>query len=281
MITIFSFFLRKIAPIILILLPFILPKFNIQIDLSTFLTVVSLLFAILAGFFIAGATSNYLRLQELISKEDSMVVSLYHLARKIDPQAGERMADTVERYTIKSLDYELLDYVAHTEDELKEILAEIDRVEAKNETGYALMQPLHQIKSEMFAIHQEMYLSTQTITGPHHWTILIALAGMTIFMLLELRVPGDFLVSTLIAILSYAVYQILFLIYELDSNLFFARKLGFKNAQQVFLGINKLRYYPAYAIENRFIKNPIKPYRVGGPEENFSGVLKRKIELIS
>lgn len=276
-----NFFLRRVTPLVLIILPFVLPYFKVQIDLSSFLTVVSLLFAILAGFFIAGATSNYLRLQELVSQEDAKVVSLYHLAHKIDSVAGENMADAVELYTMKSLDYELVDYAAHTEEELKGILEEIDKVEAHDETGFELIGLLHQIKSDMFAIHQEMYLTTQTITGPHHWIILVALSGMTIFMLLELRVPGDLFISSLVAMLSYAIFQILSLIYELDSNLFFAKKLGFKNAQQVFRGLNRSRYYPAYALKKKYVKNPIKPYRVGELEKISAGVLKRKITLVS
>ncbi|MBP9821947.1 MAG: hypothetical protein KBC81_00640 [Candidatus Pacebacteria bacterium] len=276
-----NFLIRRVTPLVLIVLPFVLPYFKVQIDLSSFLTVVSLLFAILAGFFIAGATSNYLRLQELVSQEDAKVVSLYHLARKIDPIAGERMADAVELYTMKALDHELVDYAAYTEEELKGILEEIDKVEAHDETGFELIGILHEIKSDMFAIHQEMYLTTQTITGPHHWTILIALSGMTIFMLLELRVPGDLFISSLIAMLSYAIFQILSLIHDLDSNLFFAKKLGFKNAQQVFKGLNRPRYYPSYALENGFVKNPIKPYRVGKMDEVSAGVFKREITLVS
>lgn len=54
---------------------FILPLFEIGDNLSSLVSATSTVFAIVAGFFIADAMSNYLRLQTLIAEENAALMS--------------------------------------------------------------------------------------------------------------------------------------------------------------------------------------------------------------
>jgi len=56
-----------LVPAIIIAAAFLVPRFDL-FDTSNLLSMVSFLFTIVIGFFIASATSNYLSLQSLITQ---------------------------------------------------------------------------------------------------------------------------------------------------------------------------------------------------------------------
>lgn len=69
--------------LLLLLIAFNIPLFKLNFDVASILTVISFLFAILVGFFIAAATSNYLQLQSLIAEEDaSLIIIIVALLRR-------------------------------------------------------------------------------------------------------------------------------------------------------------------------------------------------------
>ncbi|MEN9561358.1 MAG: hypothetical protein RIQ56_631, partial [Candidatus Parcubacteria bacterium] len=82
---VFSPYPKDIAlGICLFLVPFLIPAFTVSTDVGTLVTATSAMFAVVAGFFIADAMSNYLRLQTLISEENAALISVADYARKID-----------------------------------------------------------------------------------------------------------------------------------------------------------------------------------------------------
>lgn len=255
-----------------------LPPFNFDFDVNTILTVVVFLFTILAGFFIAAATSNYLRLQTLIADLNGGMISIFNLTKLIAPNSKERVADAVDKYIISTLDYDLLDFAGDTMKDFEKVVSVIDEVRPENSGVEPLIQNLHSEKTRLYGNHQEMAMVAKTIVGPRHWTILILLSLLIALLILALR--DRQIISSLVAVaLIYTTYQILKLLQEIDNNLFLGKKLAFEDPQQVFRVIGRLPYYPRYAVKGNKIKIPEKVYRIG-TYVDFPKSHDKKIEIM-
>lgn len=265
--------------IALLLVAILLPVFKFSFDISNMLTVVSLLFAILIGFFIAAATSNYLRLQTLISDEDASLMSIFDLVKIIQPSAEKRFANLIDKYMIAALDYDQLDYFMATSVEFDNLVNAIGGITPLNEEGIALLQNLHNIKSNIVSIRQEAFVLIKKAVTRRHWFILISLASIISVILLELR-DGSILVSLLIGLTLIALYQTLNLLYKIDSNAFLADKLAYEVPQKVFQAIGQMKYYPETVLSvelKKTLKN--ENYRVG-IYDDFSKGMNKKIKTI-
>lgn len=263
---------------LILVIPFFIPLFNLTFDVGSILTVISVLFTILAGFFIAAATSNYLRLQTLITSLNASMISMFDLARIIDPASKEKVADAIDEYMISALDYDLLDFASKTEDELQKVVAVVDKIKPKNNHLGPLIQNLHDQKVSLYSSHQEMSVATKRIVGTRHWVILITLSSLIAMLTLELR-DGQVLSYIMVSALLFAIYQVLKLLHEIDSNLFLAKKLAFETPQQVFRLIGRLHYYPKYALDAGVAKMTEIPYRVGVYTDSPNSY-KKKIEIV-
>lgn len=251
---------NNIISTILLILPFIFPPFSFSFSISTILNIVSLLFSILIGFFIAAATTDYLRLQSLISELDANLIHIFRLGKLIQPSAAEKLANAIDEYIVAILDFSLLDWVPHTKKEFEKIIETIDEISPSNETG--LFPHLKIAEADLSKKNQEIFLATKKIVSGKHWLILILLAILIGIMLLSLR-NGQWLFSLISAIILFVIYQVLILLNDIDSNAFLAKKLSYQNPQEIFRAIGKLQYYPEIAIKNRWAKEPNKNYRIG------------------
>lgn len=248
--------------IVIFFLPFFVPDLPLGFDANTTLTVVSILFTILVGFFIASATSNYFRLQELISRANAGMASLYGLVCIVAPSKTAQMAEVIDRYMIASLDYDLLHFAAATQDEFHQIIKAVDMIRPDPGCPGMLLQNVHGIKTSLFELHQEMMIAAKTIVGPRHWFVLISLATVIGILALMLR-EGNVLSALITGVLMMSTYQVLKLLYEIDTNLFLTRRLAFQNPQQVFQVIGRLPYYPKYALDRRNVVQLPAVYRIG------------------
>jgi hypothetical protein len=263
----------------LFFLALLLPAFKFDFDISTILTVVTLLFTILVGFFIAAATSNYLRLQTIISDEDASLISLFGLVKILQPAMVKKIRNSIDKYMIAALDYGLLDYSEYTSGEVDALLNTIDEVTPTKKHTESLIQNLHNIKVNIISIRQEMAVLIKRIVTARHWFILVSLAAIISVILLSLR-SGNIITSSLIGLIMITLYQTLRLLHQIDSNLFLASQLAYEVPQKVFLAIGQLRYYPEYAL-SRKIKKALKNerYRVG-LYKNFPETMEKKIKIV-
>ena len=269
----------KIAlPALLFLLPFLVPMYGADFEVSTIVTIASLFFAILVGFFIAGATSNYLRMQTLIATEEGVLMSLYNYVCLIARDRSVEVVDAIERYIIAVYEFDTLGYADDTRKELHRIVEVVDSVAPHDALGTELYANLHSAKAQLYAINQEMDLTTKEIVTQRHWTILLALALLIVLLTLALR-DGSLLVNIVVSVLFLAMYQILVLVHEIDSNIFFASQLAYEPAQPFFDLTGRLHYYPAAAEKQGLLRDKKKPYRVGYVVETKRGP-KRKIKVV-
>ena len=248
--------------LLLILVAIKLPVFSLNLDVSTLLTIFSLLFAILLGFFIATATTNYLRLQSLIAEEDSSLIILFNLVRKIEPQSVGKVINAIDNYAIAALSFEAEDYVDKTRYEFENFTKEIDAINFSDKNGEELFSSLHGKKNELYRVRQEIALVARRIVTSAHWVVIISLGILVGFLTLTLR-HGELLSGVISGILLASDYLLLTLLYEVDNNRFLEQALSYQNSQQIFEAIGRPPYYLADTIKSGRISKPNKSYRTG------------------
>jgi hypothetical protein len=246
--------------ILLFATPFIIPLWKLNIDIPTFLTLMSLFFTILIGFFIASAAANYLRMQTLMTNEDANLVAIYYYARLIQPNSVPDVAAAIDDYMISALDFNKLDYAGSTVHKIEKILKTVDDIHPSNEEGLALLPYLHTVKNNIIALNREFALLSKEVVQARHWFIITILAIFISLLLLALRTDSYFS-SFLTGSLLIVIYQTLDLLHEIDSNLFLAKHIAYEDPQYVFTAIGKLPYYPETAV--KMIKQFPPAYRVG------------------
>jgi len=253
---------KILLSVVLFALPFFVPIFHVEFDVATVVTVTSLFFAILLGFFIAGATSNYLRMQTLVATEDANFMAIYNYTCLIAKEKKKAVADAIDAYFIEVLEFASLGYADDTRDELDKVIAVVDTVLSKDDNGRTLYQNLHNAKTQLYATNQETVLTSKTIVSSRHWAILITLTILIILLALALR-DGTIIWNAVIGVLFIVMFQTLILVHEVDSNIFLANQFKYGPPQAVFAAIGRLPYYPELAEKKGYLKNKPRPFRVG------------------
>ena len=234
---------RIIVPIIIFAISFLLPLFTVAADPSPLLTVISLVFAILIGFFIATATTNYLNFQNNLAQENANLITLFNLCNLVDPLQKRLVADKIDEYLISSLDYPLTTYVESTQKEFEGVVNIVDTLKPNtgNNTEIIALENLQTAKVELFKNRESLALAALRVTNNLHWIILITLSSLLIFLLLSLR-TDESIIKIVIGLLSSAIYFILLLLYEIDGNVFLEEQLAYHDIQKVFRAIDRLPY---------------------------------------
>ncbi len=270
--------LNYILPIIIVIVIFSVPLFSVSFDINTILTVISLIFAILVGFFVAASTTNYLNLQTFISEEDGSLINLYNLVKIVQPGALNTVREKIDYYVTKTLDFSIKDYVSKTQKEFKDIQKEIDNISPNDERGIALIPTLHDEKNILFKSRQKISLAAQNIVMASHWIILILLAALIVGLILSIR-DGEILTNIIVAVLALSIYYILLLLYKIDSNIFLEELLAFQNSQIIFSELETLKYFPLEGVNNKKVRRLKEDYRVG-IYKGIPGESEREIRII-
>lgn len=272
------FVLQIVVPVILLTLPLLFPVYRAAFDVSTLLTAVSLVFAILVGFFIAAATTNYLRLQSLIADEDSALISIFYLGRIIQPSIIPGLKKLIDDYATSALDFELSEYVERTKNQFGALLSFLDNISPKGGKEMELLGNIQDKKDLMIRTRLEITLVARKVVTGLHWTVLISLDVLLIFLLLSLR-DGNIVLSLITGVLSASLYLVLVLLHEIDSNVFLEEMLAYQDTQMVFEAIGTMKYLPEIALKNKRVSRPKEDYRVG-VLKNYPDSTERDIKVI-
>ncbi len=273
-----KFVLQIIVPVTLLVLPIFLPAYNSTFDVSILLTAVSLVFAILVGFFIAAATTNYLRLQSLIADEDSALMSIFRLGKMVQPSITAKLRRLIDDYATFALDFELGEYVDKTKIQFDALISFLDGLSPKGAKGMELLGNLQDKKDLMIRTRQEITLVARKVVTGLHWTVLVSLDVLLVFLLLSLR-DGGIVLSLITGILSASLYLVLVLLHEIDSNVFLEEMLAYQDTQMVFETIGTMKYLPGIALKNKRVAKPRGDYRLGILKGG-SDLAEREIKVI-
>ncbi len=251
-----------VMPIALFASAFVLPLYTANFDISNLLTVVSLLFAILLGFFIATATANYLNFQNNLGTEGASLIMLFNFGRLVQPKAEKKLAEAIDQYVIATLDFSLSEYVPKTEQEFTALLEVVDALKPRNDAAMVALDHLHEEKSNLMRSRSAIALTAPRVTGSVHWVVIALLAAALAFLLFELR-TGGLVLNIVSGILAAVLYLTLLVLYEVDGNKFLEEQLAYSDVQGIFRSIGKPIYYPEVAIANNIVRTPAATYRVG------------------
>jgi len=228
--------------------------------------------------FFAAATSNYLRLQSLISAEDAALISLHNLPKFVDPKKAEQLADAIDAYMIAVLDHEILTYAPFVRQELRAVIEIVDSISCADPAGVAVLQILQGSKISLFSLNGETALAAQRVINKSHWTIISILAISIIILLFGLR-DGSLLSFLFTAAVIVVVFLTIRLLNDIDNNTFLAGHLAFEAPQYVFKSIGKLSYYPEIAFSLNPRLAPQVPYRVG-VYKKFGKSFEKRIKVV-
>lgn len=275
------YFFRAVIPLAILACGMILPTYGVGFDVSTFLTVVSLLFAILLGFFIAAATSNFMGFQASLGNEEGALQMIFNLGVLVQPSAKERLADAIDRYLIATFDYDLTDYVTKTQAEFSDLLQAVDGLEPEGDDkrSVAALAQLQRIKDNLLRARKGVEFAAPRVTTGIHWAVILILAGILTFLLFAIR-DGDLLTGAIVGIFVASLYLILLLLHEVDNNTFLQESLAYTDAQGVFRAIGRLNYYPQHAIADRIVRPEEPEYRVG-VYGNYPASTEKTIKVVS
>jgi len=264
-----------IALVIFILILYIFPKNLVIPNASDMFTAAALLFGIIAGFFIAATLTNYFRFQSLVSVETGKLVSLYNTGILLNPTLKTKLLAAIDKYLIRAFDYELHEYIENTEKDFQNVIDVTKKVKKRDSD---LFVHFLEIKGNIRETRQEIMLTSRKILGVGHWIVLIILAIVVIFLIYIMRAPGtaSSIFTVLIATITCLV---LFLLYDIDSNYFAEKKIGFDVYERSFLELGLLPYYPFESIKKGRIK-PKGKCRIG-TRIGDTNLMKRKIEVVN
>src|SRR3989344_8411029 len=244
--------------VVILILPFLIPLFF----LSESLVGASLaVFSIVAGFFIADAMANYLRLQTLISEENASLISLASEVKNIDAENYQKVHQAIDEYMISQLDYGDLNHILHTQDNVENIGRAIQQLKIDTGDGTSYGHVLG-IQEKIFAARQEISLAAQKNLSVEHWVTLGTLATSVAVTVLSMR-DGSFFMNFIAGIMMVGVWAIIVLLRDMDNNRLLENKLAFKNPREVFHAISRPPYYPVFSSPRVRIPNEQGILRVG------------------
>lgn len=244
----------------LFLSPFLIPIFGIS-NVGTLVTPITALFAIVAGFFIADAMANYLRLQTLISEENSALIALATAAKRVDKKNYSRVHRTIDRYMIAQLDLRRLDHILKTQNEMNDLGAAIDSLRAgPDNRGY--YEHLFDLREKMHLTRQEIMLTTKKTLSVIHWFTLLLFGGLMLTTVLALR-DESILMNVVAGLMNVGTFALLILLRDIDNNRLLEEKLAYQNPREIFHSISKPPYYPSFSPIAIRLPDETGFYRVG------------------
>lgn len=256
--------IKLLIPLILFGVPFCLPIYTLSFDVSLFLTVVSLIFGILVGFFIATATTNYLNLNNQLAEANSLLSIVYNLSKLLSPIKSKKLADQIDRYLIATIDYPLADHAQKTEGEFNDVIEAIDSIKIKKGSSQdsVIFQNLHNAKADLIKKRQIIVQIAPRIITFAHWFIIYVLTSLIVLMMFSLR-DGNVVSNIFFSFIFICFYFLLVILYQIDSDEFLESQLGYEDVQLVFKSIGKTRYYTQASLISGVAKRPKENYRIG------------------
>ncbi len=272
--------LKFLIPAAILFIVVATPAIKIE-EVGSLISLAVLLFAILAGFFIAATTTNYINFQSALAQEGSALIQLYNLGKLVSPSSEEKIKQIIDNYIIATLDFPIGEYVDKTDIEFGKLIEVIDSIEPDDDQKRrtACLGTMHSVKGSLYNFRQQVALCSLRVINPMHWTILVLLEISIITLLISLR-SGSLLVTILVCILAVASHLVLVLLSEIDSNYFLERQLGFRDTHKLFVALGLVPYYPptAFSLDYR-VKKPTGQYRYG-IYKDFPQSLEKDIRII-
>ena len=247
--------------ICIFLVPFLVPLFKLNTDVGTLVTATSAVFAIVAGFFIADAMSNYLRLQTLISEENAALIAVADYAKRIDAQHWPLVHSAIDEYLIAQLDSGTLNHILETENRIDKLNDTINALKIDPEDS-ASYERMLEMKEKILIARQETLFAAKTNLTIGHWLTLITLGVLVACTVLAIR-DGSLFMNMIAGTMMVGTQAILVLLRDMDNNRLLEMKLGYDNPREVFHALSLPPYYPYSSPLKSRVPDKSGTYRLG------------------
>lgn len=247
--------------LLLFFVPFVLPAFGKGIDAAALISATAAIFAIVTGFFIADAMSNYLRLQTLIAEENASLIALADLVKRVDAAGAQKVHQAIDAYMIAQLDADTLNHMLITQTQLDTLVEAVDTLQV-GPAGREFYDHILGLVEKIVASRQEMALAAKKNLTVVHWTTLIVLAALVAITTLLLR-DGGLTMNLVAGTMIVGMQAVLTILRDVDNNRLLERKLMFENPREVFHAIARPPYYPAMSPARARLPDADGRYRLG------------------
>ena len=233
-------------------------------DLITIRNVSSLLFGILGGFFVAFLLNRFAAIRSLLTRESTMLMELYKLAQAFGPEFASRTADKIDLYLIVRFDEDnYFRFTARGRDALFNIFEELNLLELGTTQNLTTMHR-HFVTTlrEAISLRRETIVTGTITVSRLQWCPLLMLAVILVTTLYYMK--SDSIVSSLLtAMLSFAIFLIIYVIKDLSDLKLGGEFLKYETIERVFELIGKQRYYPASFVRAGLIPKGVERLRLG------------------
>jgi hypothetical protein len=260
------------------LLSFFLPVINLN-GIDPLLTSATFLFSVLYGFEISVVINNFSQLKTQVATENAGLLSIFHLAQIIGGEAAKEIEEKIENYLLAAIDYPLAEHLK-TDKVFFGIFKPL--LKLSNAGGDQKGQALQYMNEGLYYIPQARNQIAEVapkFVGSSVWIMLITLSVVLLGIMFIGRDP-DFFSKLTVAVFSTTVVGALFLLDEIDSNRIEEEHLEYGAFNETLASMDKLPYYPDFAVKKGIVKLPKKgSFRIGH-FPNYPSLEERKIELV-
>ena len=241
-------------------------------DLVTIRNISTLLFGILAGFFVAFLLNRFAAIRSLLTRETTMLMEIYKLSESFGPEFAQRTADRIDRYLIVRFDEDnYFRFTVLSRDAFFTIFDELDTVDLKNSQNLITMHR-HFVSTmrDAISLRRETIVSGAITVSRLQWCPLLLLAAILIFTMFAMK-SDTFTSSFLTGSLSFSILLILYVIKDMSDLKLGGDFLKYETVERVFNFIGKERYYTIGHLEKGLIPECVDHVRLGiGKDAHYS-----------
>lgn len=222
---------------------------------------VSFLFSILSGFFVSALWNRYTDIRELTSIEAARLEDLYETIKVGSDDMAKRIADKIDKYIIKALEYDIHKYQETISEEYHTLYKELEKLEEEN-LSTAVKNNALSVFAKFTDCRKEILSKGKDNLGKLHWITILMLAFITAALWIFIQFEGIFgiLVGT---ILLFSILAVITILYDLNNLTWGEERIDIEIFERVYDIIDKPRYYPEEVLNEVTMPSGIKEYRVG------------------
>lgn len=233
-------------------------------DLVTIRNVSSLLFSILAGFFVAFQLNRFAAIRSLVTRESTMLMELYKMSESFGPEFARHTADRIDAYLVVRFDQDnYFRFTIRGRDALFNIFEDLKHLDLGTTQNLTTMHR-HFVTTlrEAISLRRETIVTGTITVSRLQWGPLLMLAFILVTTLYLMK--SDTLTSSLLTgALSFAIFLILFMIKDMSDLKLGGEFLKFETIERVFEFIGKERYYPASHVLAGLVPSEVSRIRLG------------------
>jgi hypothetical protein len=212
-------YISLIVVIAVVLTLFTTKVFSLE-ELSLFLTVIGLIYGLIAAFTINNAWERYSKIRDAIAEETSSLLALYYYMKQLsDKKRFEKFREEIISYSNAVPNVEWSDYwkAESIHEKFRNIQQIIAGVKLKTGKENALFQCMTSELGDATSARTTQLILAQTRITKLQWTLNIFLSAILLLGLAFLYTPSAALTPIIIAAMMCAVMLILLVIYEIDA----------------------------------------------------------------